>query len=109
MSDVVQYDLGSGPGTGAQGGIGGFGGAGDLGTFWASRAKFYGAAHTDMDVIVNTYFGETPQAFKDYFHKDMHVHVVNMIRLAWDDLANLAGKIFQVFVETDNDSDAAKA
>lgn len=84
------------------------GGAGDLGALWSERAAHYADAHRQIDRLVDVYYGKLPAEFDDYFHPEMHVHIVNMIRLAWDDLATMAGKEFPIYVEADNDSPTAK-
>ncbi|HXF73063.1 MAG TPA: hypothetical protein VNO79_10695 [Actinomycetota bacterium] len=75
---------------------------------WSDRAAVYGSALRDMDEIVGVYLGQLPDTFRDFFHEEMHPHVINMIRLSWDDLASLAGKVFPVFVRPDNDTPTAK-
>jgi hypothetical protein len=80
----------------------------DLGLIWGQRASVYGPAHQEMDDLVKTYEGSLPERFMDYFHDEMHVHIVNMTRLAWDDIAALSGKVFPVYVEPDNDTPTAK-
>lgn len=79
----------------------------ELRDLWGSRAFYYGAAHRVMDDLVDVYNGSLPSEFNEFFHEDTHVHLINAIRLAWDDLAALAGKVFQLYVRPDNDSDTA--
>jgi hypothetical protein len=79
--------------------------ASDLNALWGARAVAYADAHLEMDKMVDVYDGKLPAEFADFFHDEMHVHVVNTIRLAWDDTAALAGKEFPIFVEPEgNDS-----
>lgn len=80
----------------------------DLAVAWANRATYYGHDIRGMDDLVNVYNGTLPQEFADYFHPEMRVHVINMVRLAWDDLAALAGKEFLLYVQPDNDTSTAK-
>lgn len=80
----------------------------DLTSEWGARASFYGDAHAAMDKLVGVYFGDLPVEFNDYFDPEMHVHLINMIRLAWDDLATLAGKTFAIAVEPDNKTPTAR-
>ena len=82
---------------------------GDLSLLWQERSMAHGEDIRDMDTMVNVYNGLLPPEFNDYFNKRMHVHLVNSIRLAWDDLANMAGKAFPLFVRADNDSPTAEA
>lgn len=81
----------------------------DLKTLWSQRAAYYGDVHSQIDTLVRVYEGELPDQFQDFFHEDMNVHVINAIRVAWDDLANLAGKEFPLYVDPDNDTSKAKA
>ena len=78
-------------------------------TTWSERAGFYGEDHAAIDTMVHVYLGGLPPEFSDYFHEDMHVHNTNMIRLAWDDLANMAGKEFPIYVDADNNKAKAQA
>lgn len=75
---------------------------------WESRAMVYGTEHAAMDTLVNVYNGGLPPEFADYFHEDMHVHLPNLIRLGWDDMANMAGKVFPLYVDPDNERPTAK-
>lgn len=72
--------------------------AADLTQLWDQRATYYGNVHADMDQMVDVYEGFLPAEFADFFHEEMHVHVINNIRLAWDDLSWLAGKEFPIYV-----------
>lgn len=83
--------------------------ASDLKTMWSERMLYYGSLHNDIDTLVRVYEGILPAEFDDYFHEEMNVHVINAIRLAWDDLATLAGKEFILYVEPDSEKSAAKA
>lgn len=74
---------------------------------WSSRASYYSTDHALMDKLVGVYFGQLPSEFDDYFDENMHVHLINLIRLSWDDLANRAGKLFPVRVTPDNDTPTA--
>jgi hypothetical protein len=75
---------------------------------WAERQAFYGELHRVADDLIGVYHGSLPPIYDDFFHEEMHVHLVNQIRLAWDDLANLAGKEFPIYVDPDNDTSTAK-
>jgi len=80
----------------------------DLQRLFSDRAAVYGPALREMDEIVGIYLGILPDVFREFFHEEMQPHVINMIRLSWDDLASLAGKVFPVYVRPDNDTAAAK-
>lgn len=51
-----------------------------------------------MNEMVSVYEGNIPERFADYFPDVQHVHLANFTRTAWDDLANLTGKEFPLFV-----------
>lgn len=75
--------------------------AADLEVLFNSRSIYYGNDHADMDTMVNIYDGNIPAEYADMFHEEMNVHNINMIRLAWDDLAWMAGKEFPLYVRPD--------
>lgn len=81
----------------------------DIITMAQERASYLAEDHSLIDTMVNVYHGKLPSEYNDYFHEDMHVHVPNMIRLAWDDLANMTGKEFPIYVDPDNASATAQA
>lgn len=80
----------------------------DLETLFNSRASYYGADHAAMDEMVSVYDGNIPSTFADFFHEEMHTHVINMIRLAWDDLAWIGGKEFPLYVKPESNDDTAR-
>jgi hypothetical protein len=80
----------------------------ELNDIWDERSSFYGDLHRVMDDCIGVYHGSLPPEYDDFFHENMHVHIVNSIRLAWDDLANMSGKEFPIYVEPDNDTNKAK-
>lgn len=80
----------------------------DLNALYSERAGIYGEAHSAIDELVGLYEGNLPQEFDDYFAPEMHVHIINMVRLAWDDLATMAGKEFPLYVRPDNLTQKAK-
>jgi hypothetical protein len=80
----------------------------DLNALYDERAGIYGAAHTAIDELVGLYEGKLPPEFNDYFAPEMHIHIINMVRLAWDDLATMAGKEFPIYVRPDNQTQTAK-
>jgi hypothetical protein len=80
----------------------------DIAPEWALRTSAYADDHREMDKLVGAYFGVLPSEFDDYFDPEMHVHVINMLRMAWDDLAIRAGKVFPLYVEPDNDTPTAR-
>lgn len=80
----------------------------DLPQEWSSRSAAYADDHREMDKLIGAYYGVLPSEFDDYFDPEMHVHVVNMMRLAWDDLAARAGKVFQLKVKPDNNTPTAR-
>lgn len=82
--------------------------AGDIQAEWSVRAMAYSADHLLMDKMVGVYEGGLPEEYSDFFHEEQHVHLINSIRLSWDDLSNLAGKVFPIYVEPDDDSATSK-
>lgn len=80
----------------------------DITQIWTDRAAVQSGAIGAMDDIVGVYLGQLPAEYDEFFHEEMHVHHVNMIRLAWDDLASLTGKVFPLYVHADRDSAPAK-
>ena len=80
----------------------------DLENLYNERAGIYGSAHQESDKLVGIYEGRLPPEFGDYFAPEMHIHVINMIRLAWDDLATMAGKEFPINVAADSNTQRAK-
>jgi hypothetical protein len=82
--------------------------AATLKELWSERQLYYGQLHHQIDTMVRVYEGVLPDEYDDFFHEEMHVHLINMIRLAWDDLATLAGKEFLLYVEPDNETTTAK-
>jgi hypothetical protein len=75
---------------------------------WSDRQPVYSQMIGVMDDLVGVYLGGLPPQYDKYFHEEMNVHIVNMIRLAWDDLASLAGKVFPIYVDSDNETPTAK-
>lgn len=78
--------------------------ASDLQRLFDQRAVYYGSIHQDMDTMVNVYDGGLPEEYMDMFHEEMHVHIINNIRLAWDDLAWMAGKEFPIYVRPEGET-----
>lgn len=78
----------------------------DLKALWDQRSTFYGQDHMEMDRMVDVYHGFLPMEYEEYFHEEMNIHHVNMIRLAWDDLASLAGKEFPIYVAPESNESA---
>ena len=85
------------------------GSAADLEAIANARQTYYGADVNAMDVMVSVYEGGIPEELADMFHEEMHVHLINMIRLAWDDLAWLAGKEFPLYVDPERQDATSKA
>lgn len=83
--------------------------ASDVAAAWSERLSYYAEDHAEMDKLVGAYFGTLPAEFEDYFDPEMHVHVINMLRMSWDDLAIRAGKVFRLSVKPDNNTPTARA
>jgi hypothetical protein len=80
----------------------------DISTLYNDRSSIYSSLIGDWDDLVMVYHGVLPSEFDDFFHEEMHRHVINMIRLSWDDLSAMAGKVFPIYVDPDNDTAKAK-
>lgn len=80
----------------------------EVSQIWEDRAPINAGPIKTMDDLVGVYFGVLPPEFADFFHEEMHVHVVNGVRMAWDDLASLGGKVFPILVRPDNQTPTAK-
>ena len=59
-----------------------------------------------MDEMARLYEGEIPPQYAEFFPKNSPVHVINMIRLAWDDLASSVGRFPDFVADPLNASDA---
>ena len=72
----------------------------EISTLYSDRASIYSSLIGEWDDLVMVYHGVLPSEFDDFFHEEMHRHVVNMIRLSWDDLSAMAGKVFPIYVDS---------
>lgn len=80
----------------------------DLQQLASERMGHYSGVHDTINTLINVYDGEVPDAYKHYFHRDIPIEVINMIRMAVDDLTAMAGKVFPVFVPPRNNTAKAK-
>jgi hypothetical protein len=80
----------------------------DLHTVFNARALYHGAKHEEQAELLSVYNGNIPPEYDDQFHPEQRVHIVNMLRLSWDDLAGMAGQEFPLFSAPENDKAAAK-
>jgi hypothetical protein len=85
------------------------GSAADLQSTYNERSTFYGDAISTMDQLVDVRDGNLPDEFMQYFHEEMHPHVVNSIRRSHDDMTAMASKVFPVYFPPDNQSPTSKA
>ena len=60
----------------------------------------------EMDKMSKLYEGELPPEYDDYFPANSPIHIINMIRLAWDDLAPSVGRFPDFVADPLNNSDA---
>ncbi len=60
---------------------------------------------TDMEEMASVYEGNLPSKFDRYFPNNETRHIVNLIRLAWDDLATSVGRLPDLRAETRNLTD----
>lgn len=84
-------------------------GPGDLHNLFNRRALHYGKKHEEQSKLMAVYNGQIPAEYEDQFHPEQRVHIVNMLRLSWDDLAGMAGQEFPIFSTPDNDTATAKS
>lgn len=80
----------------------------DLSDIWSARAIHYGHVHREMDYLIEIKNGGVPDEFADYFHDEMHVHKLNFISAAWDDLTNLTAKVFPLRSDPENQTATRK-
>ena len=52
-----------------------------------ARRQKISAELSDMDKLANIYEGKIPGEYEKYFPEGTPKHIVNYIRLGWDDLA----------------------
>lgn len=81
---------------------------GDLQQLASERVNHYSLVHDTINTLISVYDGEVPSEYQHYFHRDIPVEVINMIRMAVDDLTGMAGKVFPVFVPPRNNTAKAK-
>ena len=60
----------------------------------------------EMDEIADLYEGRLPERFDKYFPKSEPKHIINLVRLAHDDLATTIGRLPDLRGEPNNASDA---
>lgn len=60
------------------------------------------AERQSMAEICELYEGKLPERYDKYFPKNSPRHIVNLIRLGWDDLATQVGKLPDIRGETQN-------
>ena len=68
--------------------------------------RSWSKGQTAITRLVHLYEGELPQEFDQYFPTAEPRHVVNLTRLAWDDLATAVGTPPELRAEPRNNSDA---
>lgn len=69
---------------------------------------YHSHAHNEIQKLVDVYQGRMPEEFMDYFPDELHTHLINMIRLSWDDHAAMTGKVFPVYLQPDNNTQKAQ-
>ena len=76
----------------------------DIHALYNSRLPYYSGVHQAMDELLMVRDGEVPARYSDMFHEDIPVYLLNMMRLAHDDLTAMAGKVFPIYVPPKNNS-----
>lgn len=56
-------------------------------------ARDWSAGQSDMEEMAKIYEGELPARFEQFFPKSVPKHLVQVVPLAWDDLATQAGRL----------------
>lgn len=73
------------------------------------REEIYSEAVAEMNVLADIYEGKLPAEYDQFFPKTMPKHIINMIRLAWDDLAGDVGRRPDIIADAENASDTELA
>lgn len=81
---------------------------GDLHNLFNRRAMHWAEKHSLFNMLISMYNGDIPPEYDDYFHKKQKRHTINMLRLAWDNTAWMAGQEWSVFFPPANDEPAKK-
>jgi hypothetical protein len=57
------------------------------------RLRDWSEGQSAMDEMADLYEGRLPRQYEKFFPKDTPKHLVQLVNLAWDDLANQAGRV----------------
>lgn len=69
------------------------------------RRKLFSAEQEEMRELANLYEGKIPDMYSEFFPENTPVHVVNYIRLAWDDLAQSVARQPEIQVDAKDSQD----
>jgi hypothetical protein len=72
----------------------------------ARKSEETSGTRDDLTKMVNIYRGELPPEYEKFFPRSRPKHIVNLIRLAWDDLATTIGRLPELRGDPLNASDA---
>lgn len=70
------------------------------------ESRQWNDGQSEMDMLAEIYEGKLPESLAGFFPKNQPRHLVNMIKLAWNDLATQVGRIPEFRHDTLNDGDA---
>ena len=66
------------------------------------RLRDWTQGQNEIDELTSVYEGELPARFHKYFPESSPKHIINMTRLAWDDLAGSIGRMPEVRAEPES-------
>lgn len=59
---------------------------------------------SEMDMLAEVYEGKLPDKFKGFFPRNHPRHLINMVKLAWNDLSTSVGRVPEFRADTRNDT-----
>ena len=73
------------------------------------RLRDWTEGQNEIDELTSVYEGKLPARFEKYFPDSSPKHIINMTRLAWDDLAGSIGRMPEVRAEPESKSQQERA
>jgi len=70
------------------------------------KGREWADGQAEMSMLAEIYEGKLPESLKAFFPKNQPRHLINMVKLAWNDLATQIGRVPEFRHDTLNDSDA---
>lgn len=68
------------------------------------EARDWKDGQSEMDLLAEVYEGKLPDKFKSFFPRNHPRHIINMVKLAWNDLATTVGRVPEFRGDTKNDT-----